>query len=80
MDIIVSNFNSTGFKYDLLPIPFSYTITGCSEHSDMMENHSNHPKMCHRGDGQCTCYYCTIFGHAVRYLNEFLIDKNINFL
>lgn len=38
---------------------------GCSEHSDMLENHANHPKMCHRGDGQCTCYYCTIFGHAV---------------
>lgn len=31
----------------------------------MMENHANHPKICHRGDGQCTCYYCTIFGHSV---------------
>lgn len=40
-------------------------LLGCSEHSEMMENHANHPKICHRGDGQCTCYYCTIFGHSV---------------
>lgn len=40
-------------------------LKGCTEHSEMLDNHSNHSKMCHRGDGQCTCYYCTIFGHAV---------------
>lgn len=22
-------------------------------------------KYCHRRDGQCVCYYCTIFGHTV---------------
>lgn len=43
-----------------------FYFVGCSEHSDMLENQQNHPKMCHRGDGQCTCYYCTIFGHTVR--------------
>lgn len=35
----------------------------CSEHSDLLESHPN--KMCHRSDGGCTCYYCTIFGHTV---------------
>ncbi|KAG4067279.1 hypothetical protein HA402_000270 [Bradysia odoriphaga] len=34
----------------------------CNEHSDFLENHPN--KMCHRSDGGCTCYYCTIFGHT----------------
>lgn len=37
----------------------------CNEHSDFLENHPN--KMCHRSDGGCTCYYCTIFGHTVIY-------------
>lgn len=35
----------------------------CNEHSEFLENHPN--KMCHRSDGGCTCYYCTIFGHTV---------------
>ncbi|XP_055716056.1 uncharacterized protein LOC129809929 isoform X3 [Phlebotomus papatasi] len=38
----------------------------CADHSDILEscreNHSS--KLCHKGDGQCTCYYCTIFGHT----------------
>lgn len=37
----------------------------CSEHSDFLENHSK--QMCHRSDGGCTCYYCTIFGHTVSF-------------
>ncbi|XP_059621593.1 axoneme-associated protein mst101(2)-like isoform X2 [Phlebotomus argentipes] len=40
----------------------------CADHSEILdscrENHSS--KLCHKGDGQCTCYYCTIFGHTVR--------------
>lgn len=32
----------------------------CAEHREYLEN-----KYCHRRDGQCVCYYCTIFGHTV---------------
>lgn len=39
----------------------------CSEHGDMMPDHPS--KMCHRYDGLCNCYYCTIFGHAVRFFS-----------
>ncbi|XP_055678177.1 uncharacterized protein LOC129786938 isoform X2 [Lutzomyia longipalpis] len=40
----------------------------CADHSEILENcRENHSsKLCHKGDGQCTCYYCTIFGHTVR--------------
>ncbi|GAB0092497.1 uncharacterized protein DMENIID0001_074930 [Sergentomyia squamirostris] len=41
----------------------------CAEHPEILEScrESGHSsKLCHKGDGQCTCYYCTIFGHTVR--------------
>lgn len=52
---------------------------GCSEHSDMLENQQNHPKMCHRGEIQCTCYYCTIFGHTVSQMFKWLKCSNSPF-
>lgn len=52
-----------------------YFVSGCSEHSDMLENQQNHPKMCHRGEIQCTCYYCTIFGHTVSWILVWLKSK-----
>lgn len=52
-----------------------YFVSGCSEHSDMLENQQNHPKMCHRGEIQCTCYYCTIFGHTVSWTLIWLKSK-----
>lgn len=58
-------------------IYFRPFLPGCSDHSDMMDNHANHTKICHRGDGQCTCYYCTIFGHAVSSLWPEKEQKNV---
>lgn len=53
----------------LTTCPNASADLSCAEHREYLEN-----KYCHRRDGQCVCYYCTIFGHTVYMF--LLLNKN----